>query len=61
MHPYLQRQEIAYTIFVIEQINDQLFNKGILMNSAFKEIFNKGKNYFDCVLFHDVDLLPKGL
>ena len=38
MHPFLQRQELGYTIFVVEQQNDQLFNKGILMNAAFKEI-----------------------
>ena len=58
MHPFLQRQEISYTIFVVEQINDQLFNKGILMNSAFIEIFNKSKHNFECLIFHDVDLLP---
>ena len=58
MHPFLQRQEIAYTIFVVEQINDQLFNKGILMNAAFIEIFNKTKHKFECLIFHDVDLLP---
>ena len=31
MHPFLQRQEISYNLFVVEQANDQLFNKGILM------------------------------
>ena len=61
MHPFLQRQEIAYTIFVVEQINDQLFNKGILMNAAFIEIFqNKKRKRFDCLIFHDVDLMPSG-
>ena len=61
MHPFLQRQEISYTIFVVEQINDQLFNKGILMNAAFIEIFqNKKRKLFDCLIFHDVDLMPSG-
>ncbi|CAF0905588.1 unnamed protein product [Brachionus calyciflorus] len=57
MHPLLQRQEIKYTIFVVEQINSDKFNKGKLMNSAFVEVINKTKD-FDCVVFHDVDLLP---
>jgi hypothetical protein len=60
MHPFLQRQELGYTIFVVEQQNDQLFNKGILMNAAFKEINRNFLNEFDCILFHDVDLIPSG-
>ena len=62
-----------YQIFVVEQSNEQLFNKGILMNSGFLEIMslsefktqlNKITNVklpFDCVIFHDVDLLPEGI
>lgn len=73
MHPFLQRQELEYQIFVVEQSNEQLFNKGILMNSGFLEIMslsgfktqlNKITNVklpFDCVIFHDVDLLPEGI
>lgn len=71
MHPFLQRQELEYRIFVVEQYNDGRFNKGVLMNSGFIEIFNL-YNYsldlsndsalypFDCFVFHDVDLLPEG-
>jgi hypothetical protein len=67
MHSYLQRQQLKYTIFVVEQINDSSFNKGILNNAGFNEIilnknsFLKSDNdYFDydCVMYHDVDLLP---
>lgn len=67
MHPFLQRQELEYQIFVVEQANNELFNKGILMNSAFYEI-RKIYNYtnpdlylfpFDCIIYHDVDLLPE--
>ena len=74
MHPFLQRQELEYQIFVVEQANDQLFNKGVLMNSGFLEIMSLNKNgllnkakssefhfKFDCVIFHDVDLLPEGI
>jgi hypothetical protein len=66
MHPFLQTQQLDYQIFVVEQVNDALFNKGILMNACFKEILNlyskRGKLFqypFDCVIFHDVDLLPE--
>ena len=70
MHPFLQRQELEYQIFVVEQANDQLFNKGILMNAGFLEIMSLDSLkltdlsaftfQFDCVIFHDVDLLPEG-
>lgn len=68
MHPFLQRQELEYQIFIVEQANDELFNKGILMNAGFLEIMSLTSNVtgdvnrtfaFDCVIFHDVDLLPE--
>ena len=66
MHPFLQTQQLDYQIFVVEQANDELFNKGVLMNACFKEILNlfskrdRPFQYpFDCVIFHDVDLLPE--
>lgn len=73
MHPFLQRQELEYQVFVIEQVNKQLFNKGILMNSGFLEVMllseqrahlsklnlKRHEFEFDCVIFHDVDLLPE--
>lgn len=64
MHPFLQRQQLNYTIFVIEQVNNEKFNKGRLNNAAFIEIIQKPtKNLtlpsdFECIVFHDVDLLP---
>lgn len=40
---------------------DDAFNKGILMNAAFQQIFeNKIANTFDCLFFHDIDLVPIG-
>ena len=60
MHPFLQKQELSYQIFVAEQVNDQPFNKGILMNAAFREIVGNLRGHFDCIIFHDVDLLPTG-
>ena len=57
MHDFLQRQQIEYCIVVSEQINKGKFNKGILMNAAFEE--TKLFFDFDCVVFHDVDMLPE--
>ncbi|XP_029344001.1 beta-1,4-N-acetylgalactosaminyltransferase bre-4 isoform X2 [Acyrthosiphon pisum] len=63
LHPFLTKQQLDYTIFVVEQFNktlivqdDGLFNRGMLMNIGFTEAL---KLYdFDCFFFHDVDLIP---
>ncbi|XP_025837074.1 beta-1,4-N-acetylgalactosaminyltransferase bre-4 [Agrilus planipennis] len=57
MHPFLKRQLLDYTIFVVEQNGSQVFNRAMLMNIGFKEAL-KLDNY-DCFIFHDVDLLPE--
>ena len=57
MHEFLQRQQIEYCIVVSEQINKGKFNKGILMNAAYEE--TKLFFEYDCVVFHDVDMLPE--
>jgi hypothetical protein len=75
MHPFLQKQLLEYQIFVVEQSSGDLFNKGILMNGGFMEIMElsnfktniQSVNFtehifpFDCVIFHDVDLLPESI
>ena len=60
MHPLLQRQRLEYTFFIVEQLGNGTWNKGILMNAGFIEVFkNKVTNQtFDCYFFHDVDMLP---
>ena len=58
LHPMLQRQEIHYCIFVVEQFDDGRFNKGLVMNSGFLEI-QKSFGKFDCFVFHDVDMVPE--
>lgn len=57
MHPFLQRQNIVYGIYVIEIDNSTLFNRGLLMNVGFIESL-KEDNY-SCIVLHDVDLLPE--
>lgn len=57
LHPNLQRQGIHYCVFVIEQVDDGRFNKGLIMNAGFLEIMKTG--HFDCIVFHDVDMVPE--
>ncbi|XP_014250266.1 beta-1,4-galactosyltransferase 4-like isoform X2 [Cimex lectularius] len=57
--PLLQRQQVNYRIFVVEQIGNDTYNKGILMNAGFLtalEMPSEGVTYH-CFIFHDVDLL----
>ncbi|VDL95915.1 unnamed protein product [Schistocephalus solidus] len=57
MHPFLRHQRRRYTIFVIEQVTPETFNKGALMNTGFREAIKTAN--FTCFIFHDVDLLPE--
>lgn len=57
LHPILQRQQINYRIFVVEQNGVDTFNKGRLYNAGFMIISSLQK--FTCVIFHDVDLLTE--
>jgi beta-1,4-galactosyltransferase 1 len=58
LHPILQRQQLSYQIFVIEQSPEELFNRGTLMNIGFVEAL-KISEEFDCFVFHDVDLFSE--
>lgn len=57
MHKYLRWQMLEYRIFIIEQADNERFNRGMLMNVGFNEAM-KADN-FTCVIFHDVDLIPE--
>ncbi|XP_060851220.1 beta-1,4-galactosyltransferase 4-like [Rhopalosiphum padi] len=56
LHPFLTKQKLDYTIFVIEQFNDGKFNRGKLLNIGYTEALKL--NNFDCFFLHDVDLIP---
>ncbi|XP_076069653.1 beta-1,4-N-acetylgalactosaminyltransferase bre-4-like isoform X1 [Oratosquilla oratoria] len=56
MHPYLMKQQLEYKIIVVEQADKKPFNRGKLLNVGFLEAQKMTK--IDCVIFHDVDLLP---
>ncbi|GFR87208.1 beta-1,4-galactosyltransferase 1 [Elysia marginata] len=55
--PVLKRQQIHFRIFVVEQYGKDIFNKGRIMNAAFREALKLFD--FHCVTFHDVDLVPE--
>uniref|UniRef100_A0A8D8LMX3 Beta-1,4-N-acetylgalactosaminyltransferase n=1 Tax=Cacopsylla melanoneura TaxID=428564 RepID=A0A8D8LMX3_9HEMI len=57
IHPMLVRQQLDYTIFIVEQMEGQPFNRAALFNVGFIEA-NKIRG-FDCFIFHDVDLIPE--
>jgi len=57
IHPFLRRQDIHYRIYIINQVDQHLFNRAMLMNVGFAEAM---KDFpWDCCIFHDVDLLPE--
>jgi len=57
LHPILQRQQLDYRIYVVEQAGNETFNKGVLMNAGVREALKEGD--FHCFVFHDVDLIPE--
>lgn len=52
----LMMQQIEYGIYVVEQTFDQEFNRGALLNIAFKEALKM--KAWDCFIFHDIDMIP---
>ncbi|XP_067950193.1 beta-1,4-galactosyltransferase 4-like [Watersipora subatra] len=57
LHPFLQKQQRDYTIFVVNQLEGSKFNRALLMNIGFMEAMKRKK--YTCIVFHDVDLLPE--
>ncbi|KAG3255745.1 beta-1,4-galactosyltransferase 3-like, transcript variant X1 [Ictidomys tridecemlineatus] len=57
LHPFLQRQQLHYAIYVVNQVNNTAFNRGKLRNVGFREAMQEEN--WDCVFFHDVNLLPE--
>ncbi|XP_053180215.1 beta-1,4-galactosyltransferase 1 isoform X1 [Scomber japonicus] len=56
LHPILQRQQLDYGVYVINQDGDVIFNRAKLLNVGYTEAL---KEYdYDCFVFSDVDLIP---
>ncbi|KAM3624218.1 uncharacterized protein V6R79_020727 [Siganus canaliculatus] len=56
LHPILQRQQLDYGVYVINQDGEESFNRAKLMNVGYAESL---KEYdYNCFVFSDVDLIP---
>ncbi|XP_068181039.1 beta-1,4-galactosyltransferase 1 [Antennarius striatus] len=56
LHPILQRQQLDYGVYIINQAGDGTFNRAKLLNVGYAEAL---KEYdYDCFVFSDVDLIP---
>ncbi|XP_053320048.1 beta-1,4-galactosyltransferase 1-like isoform X1 [Spea bombifrons] len=59
MHPFLQKQQADYGIYVVEQSQNTTFNRAKLMNIGYTEAL---KDYdYNCFIFSDVDIIPMDL
>ena len=57
IHSFLKRQQLDYTIIVVNQHGKEPFNRGELFNVGYVEAMRLSP--FTCFIFHDVDLLPE--
>ncbi|XP_060626788.2 beta-1,4-galactosyltransferase 4 [Anolis sagrei] len=57
LHPFLQRQQLEYGIYVIHQAGNAKFNRAKLLNVGYLEALKEDS--WDCFIFHDVDLVPE--
>ncbi|KAM4726967.1 beta-1,4-galactosyltransferase 4 isoform 2-T3 [Anableps anableps] len=57
LHPFLQRQQLHYAIYVIHQAGDATFNRAKLLNVGYLEAIKDFS--WECFIFHDVDLVPE--
>ncbi|KAI4886771.1 hypothetical protein NFI96_011980 [Prochilodus magdalenae] len=56
LHPILQRQQLDYGVYVIQQDGEETFNRAKLLNVGYAEAL---KEYdYDCFVFSDVDIIP---
>ncbi|KAL8575035.1 hypothetical protein ACOMHN_063567 [Nucella lapillus] len=54
--PFLIRQQVSFTVFVIEQEPPSTFNRALLLNIGVLEA--SLRDLYTCFIFHDVDLIP---
>ncbi|XP_065179424.1 beta-1,4-galactosyltransferase 1-like [Sycon ciliatum] len=56
IHPFMQRQNLDYGVYVVEQDDDLAFNRAELFNVGFLEA--QLDQPYSCYVFHDVDHVP---
>ncbi|RZB39740.1 beta-1,4-galactosyltransferase 1 [Asbolus verrucosus] len=55
MHNFLQKQNLEYRIFIVNQMDVLPFNRAKMLNYGAKVAMDMG---YPCLILHDVDLLP---
>jgi len=53
-----------WTVYVVEQFDNDLFNRGYLFNVGFRNAMEHAKRSgkpYDCVVMHDIDILPEAV
>jgi len=53
---HLEEQGIDYHIYICNQVDDKLFNRGATKNIAAKFAFDEGCDY---IVWHDIDMIPE--
>ncbi|TSM04858.1 Beta-1,4-galactosyltransferase 3 [Bagarius yarrelli] len=57
LHPFLQRQQIHYAVYIVHQSGNSTFNRAKLLNVGVREALKEED--WGCIFLHDVDLLPE--
>ncbi|NP_001088777.1 beta-1,4-galactosyltransferase 3-like 1 L homeolog [Xenopus laevis] len=57
LHPFLQRQQLHYALFIVHQAGNSTFNRAKLLNIGVREALKLDE--WDCLILHDVDLVPE--
>ncbi|XP_055045248.2 beta-1,4-galactosyltransferase 3 isoform X1 [Misgurnus anguillicaudatus] len=57
LHPFLQRQQVHYGIYIVHQSGNSTFNRAKLLNVGVHEALKEED--WSCIFLHDVDLLPE--
>ena len=52
LHPFLNKQQLEYGIFLVEPMHNLTFNRGLLMNVGFLESLAISNHKWDCFMFH---------
>ncbi|KAI5694100.1 hypothetical protein M8J75_010680 [Diaphorina citri] len=56
MKVFLERQNIVYHVYVVNQVDSYRFNRGSLINVGF--LYIRENTHCDFIAMHDVDLIP---
>ncbi|TNN84635.1 Beta-1,4-galactosyltransferase 1 [Liparis tanakae] len=56
LHPILIRQQLDYTVYIVNQDGEGVFNRAKLMNAGYVEAMKQYDH--DCFVFSDIDLVP---